>query len=901
MRMRCANCGQELREGAKFCSYCGERAAGGTTGEEQPLYQTDVKGMRKSGRLTVYRDRTEFTTSSIQKSIYNYTALVAVRKRMSLGLGLDHIDFITEDGQTESCDVNRKSVHEAFLYIEQAVRPYLAQRKELLLSRGIQYSLLVSNTLGLVDGILNILADRVEFAAKSGRSEVICFKDVKSVYIAMGKLELLLLDGTTRAFAVDKEIRDEAASFIETALAPYIAERREALLAQGIHFSCLSSCGQEGGTLNILADRVEFAAKTGRSEAVLFKDVRAASLTADMLELALTNGTSKAFAVEKSIQEAVLSFVRNAIQPYVVQRTEGFDRSFGVDERIEVNEERGVFHILRQGGNEITEELPLAALVKCEQTVCCAPKSALGLLAGAAKAVGVQNKLGAPGADDIIRYMGVELTVRTDQGARSELVRFGDFSLGMSRTNKKYDQYLIEAARFMDYLESSCPACEQIMPAPPEEESAPAEKAAAGSDGGERAPEAGGAGGEAPASDSSAPEKDQLGIARYIEGVANFIDNCTAPMAIAIQGSGGSGRNSIMKMLSESLEGRYPDRRIWLNARLLAQSKEEDILSTVVGKELIRQLSGAEIGASKGSAVKIAKGVIELLAGAIAPDSSAGQNLVEGLFKDGAAISPEKLVDAFSRLAQERSGGPEGKVIILISDLDRLAPARAVELLEVMRNFFDCEGCVFVAAIDYSFFQAGVRENSGMDLDEEKSKALFDEIFEMSFRVPASGYDVRNYVQGKLERMGIRADGGTELNFYTELVRRSVGSEPKSMDRLFNSFLLLKNMADRELYEDKVQRLMLFALLCMQTSFYAVYDQLKRMRSQVTPELLSGLCGEDSEVTARSGLGGEEKKDFCAFARVFCDIINTDGTNGISQLECSVFAKVLEFSSITSK
>ena len=269
--------------------------------------------------------------------------------------------------------------------------------------------------------------------------------------------------------------------------------------------------------------------------------------------------------------------------------------------------------------------------------------------------------------------------------------------------------------------------------------------------------------------------------------------------------------------------------------------------------------------------------------------------------KDGAAISPEKLVDAFSRLAQERSGGPEGKVIILISDLDRLAPARAVELLEVMRNFFDCEGCVFVAAIDYSFFQAGVRENSGMDLDEEKSKALFDEIFEMSFRVPASGYDVRNYVQGKLERMGIRADGGTELNFYTELVRRSVGSEPKSMDRLFNSFLLLKNMADRELYEDKVQRLMLFALLCMQTSFYAVYDQLKRMRSQVTPELLSGLCGEDSEVTARSGLGGEEKKDFCAFARVFCDIINTDGTNGISQLECSVFAKVLEFSSITSK
>ena len=98
-----------------------------------------------------------------------------------------------------------------------------------------------------------------------------------------------------------------------------------------------------------------------------------------------------------------------------------------------------------------------------------------------------------------------------------------------------------------------------------------------------------------------------------------------------------------------------------------------------------------------------------------------------------------------------------------------------------------------------------------------------------------------------------------------------------------------------------MRRLMLFALLCMQTRFQPVYDQLKRLRSQVTPELLSGLCGEDSEVTARSGLGGEEAADFRAFAQVFCDIINTDNTAGISQAECGVFARVLEFSSITSK
>ena len=86
--MKCANCGHELTEGSVFCSHCGERTAGGKTGEEQPVYQTDVKGLRKAGKLIVYRDRTEFITSSVQKSIYNYTALAAVRKRMGLGLGL---------------------------------------------------------------------------------------------------------------------------------------------------------------------------------------------------------------------------------------------------------------------------------------------------------------------------------------------------------------------------------------------------------------------------------------------------------------------------------------------------------------------------------------------------------------------------------------------------------------------------------------------------------------------------------------------------------------------------------------------------------------------------------------------------------------------------------------------
>ncbi len=599
--MKCVKCGREIMEGAAFCPYCGQKAAAEKTKEDGPVYQADVKGMRKSGRLIVYHDRTEFAVSSVQKTIYDYSALAAVRKKTgvgtALGLGLDHIEFITEDGSIESCPVNRKDIHEAFLRIREAVNPYLAERKRRLLEQGVHYSLISSTGLTGI-GILNISQDRAELRTKSGLSGSVSFQDVKSVNASAGTLNFSLIDGSLRSFGIDRELQDEILGFVRKAVEPYIVKRKEALMAQGIHFSCLSSSGSDTGTLNIFEDRAEFTSVAGRTRAVSFQDVRTVCLFTETLEFSLTDGTSKSFGVENDIRDEVLSFVRNAIKPYVLKRTEGFDISFGMDERIEINEMRSVFHILRQGGTVITQERPLTALVKCEKTECGAPKSAMGLLAGAAKAVGVQNKLGAPNADDIISYVGVELTVRTDEDMRTEIVRFGDFSLGMSRNNKKYDQYLAEVSRLMDYLESGCPECELIVPDPVEAE---AVEAASGNDGEElRVVEQADSGGKEIISAGLADsDNDGLGIKKYIEGVTGFINSCSTPMTIAVQGSWGSGKSGIMKMLSDSLGERYAENRIWFNPRLLLQANSEDPLPMLMGKALIRQLSGAEGSASK--------------------------------------------------------------------------------------------------------------------------------------------------------------------------------------------------------------------------------------------------------------------------------------------------------------
>lgn len=490
--MKCIKCGREIDNGVVFCPYCGEKTAGkeSAAGESGPIYTAEVKGLMKSGQLAVYRDRTELITSSVQKAVYDYSALVAVKK------GLDRIQFITEDGRTESCVVSRKNIHEAFLYIEKAVQPYIEERKRRLMAEGIRYSLVVG--MGLTGGILNLRDDRAEFRSKSGQVEIVCYQDVRAL-------------------------------------------------------------GRSAGTL----------------------------------EFALINGASRSYAVDREIWEEVLDFVEQAIAPHVEKRTAGFDTSFGIDERIEINEERGVFHFIRQGGSVITEEYAMEDMVKCEwqegnldNVLGGVLSGGMALLSSAAKAAGAQS---TANAEDRIGYVGVALTLHNDQRKWVESLRFGDFPLGMSRSNRKYDRYVAEVSGFMEYLGSRYPDCELAMPVLPEPEEMETELSAdgadseagaggvtgtAGSDGdaatagsGEKAGLAEGAG-----ASGTAAVQEQLGIKKYIEGVSGFISECATPMTIVIQGSWGSGRNSILQMLSESLEEGYRENQFWFHAGQFSRS-----------------------------------------------------------------------------------------------------------------------------------------------------------------------------------------------------------------------------------------------------------------------------------------------------------------------------------------
>lgn len=876
--MQCVKCGREMMDGAAFCPYCGQKAGPGGQTADKPLYQAEVKRpLKPAGRLTVYPDRTEFVTGSVQKATFTYTGLVSVKKGM-----LDTIEFLTEDGRTESCPADRKCVHEALVYIEQASQPYRAQRKERLLAEGIRYSF-PSNQGLMNNGVLNLSAEKAEFMAKSGKNEVVLYKDVKLVSASGGMLNFSLFGGTSKAFAVPKELLEEAAAFVSGAVAPLLAERKDALLAQGIYFS--SEC-PDGGTLDILADRAEQKNRAGKPEGcVPFEKVRAVSLRSGTLEFAMTDGSSKLFSVEEYLAADILAFVQKAIEPYVTARTAGFDTAFGADERIEFNNERGVFHLIRQGGREITDEWPAADLVQCE---LAEDKKLTALGSVVSGGIGIIKSAAKAAAEEKIGGMAVTLTIRAGGDTQSQQVYFGRSSVGMARTDKKYSQCLADWEGLLEYLNDRCPGCAVVPFTPPQPEAALPEAEKAPSDA--RAA----AGDEGSPAGQDAARRDDLGIFKYLDGVSRFIDGCSAPMTIALGGNRGSGKNSILGMLFEQMGVAGGKNLFWLNARPLAKGETPEALGELVGKALIGLLSGA--GGAANQTGNFITELAGLATGIIAGDTAIGKEIAGGVLNKNAAAPQADLAAVFAGRVMEKTQNANEKVIFFVDALDQLAPARAVDLLEAMRDYFECRGCVFVVAVNYRDILAGAQER----YDEAKAKAFFDGMFKMSFRVPASSINVKSYAKGKLEELGLPPRDDAELELWAALILNSIGKDVNAMDRLFVSFHLLRDMAGQEVCEDRYKRLALFALLCMQTKFHDAYEYAVRQRDHVTPEFLTELCGEAAQPWSGEQTG-EEAAAYRAFGAVLAQIVNLDDRMEISSEECRSFAAVLELSCITSR
>ena len=432
-------------------------------------------------------------------------------------------------------------------------------------------------------------------------------------------------------------------------------------------------------------------------------------------------------------------------------------------------------------------------------------------------------------------------------------------------------------------------------------------------------------------------EDDIFEVSNYVNALSAFIKECTTPMTIAIQGTWGAGKTSLMNLIREEL-GNSVD-SIWFNTWQYSQFNMEDELTLT----LLSSLSEA-LEPEQSQRANIGKSILSLASrtalkiGVSTASHFLGEEVGEALQDAGSEaksiitknkeqdLSPVQAVKVLKKQFQEAVLNKIGKsskdrLVFFIDDLDRLNPGKAVEVLEILKLFLDCDKCVFVLAIDYSVVSQGVRVKYGDSIDDSKGRSFFDKIIQVPFKMPTAQYNLKNYVGKFLESIDIKNPSEQMLSNYSQLIEYSIGSNPRAMKRIFNAYLLLSKVTKIKGEQSDWDKEMLFAVLCLQLSFEELYLYLaKNLDECNSQEFMGRLYNIDSYRDAEDGdednessiltddnlkLIGKKYDDqklhnLLKFMKVFVEVIDQNGDGDLSEEELNAFYSVINISSITA-
>jgi DNA polymerase III delta prime subunit len=359
-------------------------------------------------------------------------------------------------------------------------------------------------------------------------------------------------------------------------------------------------------------------------------------------------------------------------------------------------------------------------------------------------------------------------------------------------------------------------------------------------------------------------ETDLFGIDRYSKGLIKFIRQSDTPITIAIQGEWGSGKTSLMNTLQNELCGanysteQIKDHRnefysIWINTwqYSLMNSQEETLVSIVtsVSTQIMNIISTRHIGAGKkftnGLVNFIGRGTKSLLKIGADKIIEGGGDVIDAL------VDREKANQTIKGLRDDLQGAiveclekdkaiglPKKGFIVFVDDLDRIDPPVAVQILELLKNIFDLENCVFVLAIDYDVVIKGLKPKFGelTEKNEREFRSFFDKIIQMPFSMPVASYNIDQFLINSLIKIGYLQESKLGDNVFahniTTICNLSVGNNPRSLKRLLNTVSLINIISKETADTDETQinddyvLLINFALICVQIAYPALYKIL---------------------------------------------------------------------------
>ena len=350
---------------------------------------------------------------------------------------------------------------------------------------------------------------------------------------------------------------------------------------------------------------------------------------------------------------------------------------------------------------------------------------------------------------------------------------------------------------------------------------------------------------------------DKLGTGRYAQTLAEFIKDCDTPITIGVQGEWGSGKTSLLNMIREDIEeqeikkekGDQYFKCIWVNTWEHSLLKTPELCLLSIIEEIIDEIALVDNSyntteKAKSALSLLAKGAIRV--GASIALGSEGRNLATEMMESRSNSNTVKQLrsslEEIVTTVVNRNQNKAKKFVIFIDDLDRIEPSTAVMVLELLKNIFTINHCVFVLAIDYQVVVKGLKAKFGEPTAENEweFRAFFDKIIQLPFMMPMAQYDLKNYINAMLiDEIGFfekREKNSIQDGRLAAIVELTLGRNPRAMKRLLNSLSILNlhnkiHNSQKDLNSsnsENISKQLIFALVCCQISFPRIYETLLR-------------------------------------------------------------------------
>lgn len=343
-------------------------------------------------------------------------------------------------------------------------------------------------------------------------------------------------------------------------------------------------------------------------------------------------------------------------------------------------------------------------------------------------------------------------------------------------------------------------------------------------------------------------QADLFGIQVYQNALIRYVKLTDTPITIALQGEWGSGKTSLMNLLKYNLcdTDDSPYFPVWINTwqYSLMKTPGQTIMGILEG--IIKQIGALNPSKQKweesrkkigGIFKKMATVGTKIAAGTVGIDGGLVDELLEG--GENAQSDIVTLKTEISEMIEQiLAEFPVKKgFTFYIDDLDRIDPPVAVEILELLKNIFDLEHCIFILAIDYDVVIKGLKPKFGelTENNEREFRSFFDKIIQLPFSMPVASYNVDVFLVdalSKIEFFSSKELEDTELaEKLSEITRLSVGTNPRSLKRLTNTLALISIIYEEQKGDSAnastlLDKLINYALVCIQIAYPYIYNQL---------------------------------------------------------------------------